>query len=46
MYRENFMNSLRVELLSMVEDNLTPLALSYGYSEVPLETNIKHRRNL
>lgn len=43
MYRENFMNSLRVELLSMVEDKLTPLALSYGYSEVPLETNIKWR---
>ncbi|MBN1932773.1 MAG: dynamin family protein [Desulfobacterales bacterium] len=43
MYRENFMNSLREELLSIVKDKLTPLALSYGYSEVPLETNIKWR---
>lgn len=43
MYRENYIRSLRAELLSMVEDYLTPIALRYGYSETPLETNIKWR---
>lgn len=43
MYRENYIRSLRTELLSMVEDYLTPIALRYGYSETPLETNIKWR---
>jgi len=43
MYRENYIRSLRTELLSMVEDYLTPIAMRYGYSETPLETNIKWR---
>jgi EH domain-containing protein 1 len=43
MYRENFINSLRTELVGMVADYLTPVALRYGYSEVPLEANIKWR---
>ncbi len=43
MYRENYIKSLRKELLSLVEDYLTPVALSYGYSETPLEANIKWR---
>jgi GTPase SAR1 family protein len=43
MYRENFINSLRAELLNMVTENLSPVAMRYGYSEVPLETNIKWR---
>jgi GTPase SAR1 family protein len=43
MYRENYINALRAELLEMVADHLTPVALRYGYSEVPLETNIKWR---
>ncbi|MCP3954256.1 MAG: Dynamin family protein [Desulfobacterales bacterium] len=43
MYRENYIRSLRTELLSLVEDYLTPIALQYGYSETPLETNIKWR---
>ena len=43
MYRENYIRSLRTELLSLVEDYLTPIALRYGYSETPLETNIKWR---
>jgi GTPase SAR1 family protein len=43
MYRENYINALRTELLQMVADHLTPVALRYGYSEVPLETNIKWR---
>lgn len=32
-----------MELVGMVADQLTPVALKYGYSEVPLETNIKWR---
>ncbi len=43
MYRENYINSLRAELVAMVADHLTPVALKYGYSEVPLEANIKWR---
>ncbi|MEJ2656598.1 MAG: dynamin family protein [Desulfobacterales bacterium] len=43
MYRENYINSLRTELVKMVSDNLSPAALQYGYSDVPLETNIKWR---
>lgn len=43
MYRENYINALRTELLQMVADHLTPVALRYGYSEAPLETNIKWR---
>ncbi|NNF99741.1 MAG: Dynamin family protein [Desulfobacteraceae bacterium] len=43
MYRENYINSLRNELLEMVADQITPVALKYGYSEVPMETNIKWR---
>jgi GTPase SAR1 family protein len=43
MYRENYIHSLRTELLEMVAQKLTPVALRYGYSEVPLETNIKWR---
>jgi GTPase SAR1 family protein len=43
MYRENYINSLRTELVKMVSDDLSPAALQYGYSDVPLETNIKWR---
>ena len=43
MYRENYINSLRAELVQMVADHLTPVALRYGYSDVPLESNIKWR---
>ena len=43
MDRENFITSLRTNLLTMVEDHLTPAAIKYGYSEAPLETNIKWR---
>ncbi len=43
MYRENYINSLRTELVEMVANNLTPVALHYGYSDVPLEANIKWR---
>jgi GTPase SAR1 family protein len=43
MYRQNYINSLRTELVKMVSDHLSPAALHYGYSDVPLETNIKWR---
>ncbi len=43
MYRENYINSLRAELVAMVADHLTPIAMKYGYSDVPLESNIKWR---
>ena len=43
MYRDNYITSLRKELLDLVADRLTPAALRYGYSEVPLEANIKWR---
>lgn len=43
MYRDNYITALRNELLEMVSEQLTPVAMRYGYSEVPLETNIKWR---
>lgn len=43
MYRENYIDSLRKEILVMVEDYLTPVATKYAYSDSPLETNIKWR---
>jgi GTPase SAR1 family protein len=43
MYRENYISALRAELVGMVTDHLTPVAKRYGYSDVPLEANIKWR---
>jgi GTPase SAR1 family protein len=43
MYRDNYIKALRSELLEMVAEYLTPVALHYGYSDVPLETTIKWR---
>ncbi len=43
MYRDNYINSLRAEVVEMVADYLTPVALQYGYSDAPLEGNIKWR---
>jgi EH domain-containing protein 1 len=43
MYRDNYINALRSELLEMVAEQLTPVATKYGYSDVPLETTIKWR---
>lgn len=43
MERENSIDYLRAEFLGLVEKYLTPVALRYGYSDVPLETNIKWR---
>ena len=43
MNHDRYIEALRNELLSTVESHLSPVALQYGYSEVPLETNIKWR---
>ncbi|MBT8341928.1 MAG: Dynamin family protein [Desulfatitalea sp.] len=43
MYRDNYINALRSEMLEMVAEKLTPVAMRYGYSDVPLETTIKWR---
>jgi len=43
MHRDSYIDSLRSELLDLVEEHLSPVALRYGYSEVPLEANIKWR---
>jgi len=43
MGRENDFDSLRKDLLTLVADQLTPVAQKYGYSDAPLETNIKWR---
>jgi GTPase SAR1 family protein len=36
-------HAVREELVAMVKERLSPVALRYGYSEVPLETHIKWR---
>mgnify|MGYP003348042304 CR=1 FL=1 len=41
--RQASMENLRTELVAMVADALSPVALRYGYSDVPLETTIKWR---
>ena len=43
MDRDNYVEALRLELVEMVAGDLTPVAQKYGYSEVPLEVNIKWR---
>ena len=43
MYRDNYVKSLRAEVVEMVTDHLTPVALRYGYSDVPLEATITWR---
>jgi len=41
MNRENYLSAMHTELLAMVEKHLSPVALRYGYSAVPLEADIK-----
>jgi len=43
MNRETYIDKLRTELVDMVKDNLSPVAMDYGYSDAPLEVNIKWR---
>lgn len=42
-YKNNYLESLRTEMVEMVEKRLSPVALKYSYSETPLEENIKWR---
>ncbi|MCB9229110.1 MAG: dynamin family protein [Deltaproteobacteria bacterium] len=39
--REYYIDSLRKELLYLIERELTPLAMKYQYSEVPLESRVR-----
>ncbi len=41
MQRENYIKSFQEQLVEIVADRLTPVALRYGYNETPLEANIK-----
>lgn len=41
MYKDNYIRSLRNDIIEVVEDYLTPVAQRYGYSEIPLESGIK-----
>jgi len=43
MYRENYIESIKAEIVDMIAKRLTPVALNYGYRDVPLETSIKWR---
>ncbi len=43
MYKENYIRSLQADLLDLLENHLTPAATRYGYSDTPLENNIKWR---
>lgn len=42
-YKQNYYESLRRELVTMVERKLSPIALKYGYSQTGLEERIKWR---
>jgi len=42
-YKENYIHSLQTDLLDLLENHLTPAAIRYGYSDTPLESNIKWR---
>jgi len=41
MHRENYMNALREDIVDTITTHLTPMAQRYGYSDIPLETNVK-----
>nr|WP_321399538.1 dynamin family protein [uncultured Desulfobacter sp.] len=43
MHRENYMNALREDIVDTITQHLTPVAQRYGYSDMPLETNVKWR---
>ncbi len=42
-YKKNYIESIRKELVDIVQRELTPLAHKYRYSQSPLEENIKWR---
>ncbi|MBF0224954.1 MAG: dynamin family protein [Desulfobacterales bacterium] len=41
MYYQNYISSLREEILKIVENYLTPIAIRYNYSDLPLQESIK-----
>lgn len=41
--QDNYIDTMRADLLEIVETYLSPVAVRYGYSDVPLESNIKWR---
>ncbi|MFZ5564134.1 MAG: dynamin family protein [Thermodesulfobacteriota bacterium] len=43
MHAEDAIGSLQAELLEMVEKQMSPVAIKYGYSDSPLESKIKWR---
>ncbi len=43
MYKKNYIESLRNELVEAVQKNLSPVAIKYHYSDVPLEVSVKWR---
>lgn len=43
MYRENYILALRNEMLEIVAQTLSPVAMRYGYCDVALESTIKWR---
>jgi len=43
MHRKNYMNALREDIVDTITKHLTPVAQRYGYSDMPLETNVKWR---
>lgn len=43
MYREDFINALQEEIVEVVSYHLTPVAIRFGYTELPLESNIRWR---
>lgn len=42
-YKQNAMEALRSELVEIVANTMTPIGMSYGYSDLPLEDKIKWR---
>jgi len=43
MHRDNYMNVLREDIVETITKHLTPVAQRYGYSDIPLEINVKWR---
>ncbi len=41
--QDTYIDTMRADLLEIVETYLSPVAVRYGYSDVPLESNIKWR---
>jgi GTPase SAR1 family protein len=40
-YRNNYISTLRDDIVTIISEKLTPVAQKYGYSDSPLEENVK-----